>query len=191
MKVFLCVLASLRAKKIKNMKRTIVTLPGDGIGKIVLEEAIRVLDAAGFEANYEEGDIGWEFWCKEGNPLPERTIQLIEKHKTALFGAITSKPKEEAFSELAPELKEKGLVYFSPIVGLRQNFNLHICLRPCRSYKGNPLNFIRRGANGTVEEPLVDVAIFRQNTEGLYGGVESSNPPAKVYEALMTHPKFV
>lgn len=173
------------------MKRTIVKLPGDGIGKIVLEEAIRVLDAAGFEAHYVEGDIGWEFWCKEGNPLPERTIQLIEKHKTALFGAITSKPKEEAFNELAPELKEKGLVYFSPIVGLRQHFNLDICLRPCRSYKGNPLNFIRRGPGGTIEEPLVDVAIFRQNTEGLYGGVEWSNPPAKVYEALMTHPKFV
>lgn len=173
------------------MKRTIVKLPGDGIGKIVLEEAIRVLDAAGFEADYLEGDIGWEFWCKEGNPLPERTIQLIEKHKTALFGAITSKPKEEAFNELVPELKEKGLVYFSPIVGLRQHFNLDICLRPCRSYKGNPLNFIRRGPGGTIEEPLVDVAIFRQNTEGLYGGVEWSNPPAKVYEALMTHPKFV
>jgi isocitrate dehydrogenase (NAD+) len=173
------------------MKRTIVTLPGDGIGKIVLEEAIRVLDAAGFEAEYVEGDIGWEFWCKEGNPLPERTIQLIEKHKTALFGAITSKPKEEAFNELAPELKEKRLVYFSPIVGLRQHFNLDICLRPCRSYRGNPLNFIRRGANGATEEPLVEVAIFRQNTEGLYGGVEWSNPPAKVYDALMTHPKFV
>ena len=173
------------------MKRTIVILPGDGIGKIVLEEAIRVLGAAGFEANYVEGDIGWEFWCKEGNPLPERTIQLIEKHKTALFGAITSKPKDEAFAELAPELKDKGLVYSSPIVSLRQQFNLDICLRPCRSYKGNPLNFIRRGPGGIVEEPLVDVAIFRQNTEGLYGGVEWSNPPAKVYEALMTHPKFV
>ena len=173
------------------MKRTIVKLPGDGIGKIVLEEAIRVLDAAGFEAEYVEGDIGWEFWCKEGNPLPERTIHLIEKHKKALFGAITSKPKEEAFNELDPELKEKGLVYFSPIVGLRQHFNLDICLRPCRSYRGNPLNFIRRGPGGTIEEPLVDVAIFRQNTEGLYGGVEWSNPPAKVYEALMTHPKFV
>ena len=44
------------------MKQTIVTLPGDGIGKIVLEEAIRVLDAAGFEADYVKGDIGWEFW---------------------------------------------------------------------------------------------------------------------------------
>ncbi len=172
-------------------KRTIVALPGDGIGKTVLDEAIRVLDAAGFEANYVEGDIGWEFWRTEGNPLPQRTIDLLEKHKIALFGAITSKPKDEAFEELAPELKEKNLVYSSPIVGLRQHFGLDICLRPCRTYKGNPLNFIRRGAEGTIEEPEVDVAIFRQNTEGLYGGVEWSNPPDKVHEALMTHPKFV
>lgn len=41
-----------------------------------------------------------------------------------------------------------------------------------------------------MEEPYVDVAIFRQNTEGLYGGVEWTNPPAQVYDALMTHPKF-
>ena len=172
-------------------KRTIVTLPGDGIGRTVLEETIRVLDAAGFEANYIEGDIGWEFWCSEGNPLPQRTLDLLEKHKIGLFGAITSTPKDEAFDELKPELQERGFVYSSPIVGLRQHFGLDICLRPCRTYKGNPLNFIKRGAGGTVEEPEVDVAIFRQNTEGLYGGVEWSNPPKQVYDALMTHPKFV
>ncbi len=173
------------------MKRTIVTLPGDGIGKTVLNAAVKVLDAAGFDAEYIKGDIGWEFWCKEGNPLPDRTINLLNEHKIALFGAITSKPKEEAATELSDELKDKGLVYSSPIVGLRQHFNLDICLRPCRTYEGNPLNFIRRGANGNIEEPKVDVAIFRQNTEGLYGGVEWSNPDDKVYEALMTHPKFV
>ena len=171
-------------------KHNIVCLPGDGIGKVVLEESVRVLDAAGFEADYVEGDIGWEFWCTEGNPLPQRTLDLIAEHKIGLFGAITSKPKDEAFEELAPELQEKGLVYSSPIVGLRQHFGLDICLRPCRTYTGNPLNFIRRGPNGTIEEPKVDVAIFRQNTEGLYGGVEWSNPPSQVYDALMTHPKF-
>jgi 3-isopropylmalate dehydrogenase len=172
-------------------KRTIVAMPGDGIGKIVLEEAIRVLNAAGFQADYEHADIGWEFWCKEGNPLPERTLKALEKHKVGLFGAITSKPKDEATNELDPSLRDKGFVYASPIVGLRQYFNLDICLRPCKSYPGNPLNFIRRGAGGNVEEPLVDVAIFRQNTEGLYGGVEWSNPPQLVYDALMTHKKFV
>lgn len=172
-------------------KRTIVTMPGDGIGKNVLREALRVLDTAGFEADYVHADIGWEFWCREGNPLPQRTLDLIEKHKIALFGAITSKPKDAAAAELSPDLQGKGLVYSSPIVGLRQHFNLDICMRPCRSYKGNPLNFIRRGAGNTVEEPEIDVVIFRQNTEGLYGGVEWSDPPDIVYEALMTHPKFV
>jgi len=171
-------------------KRTIVTLPGDGIGVVVLQQAIRVLDAAGFEADYVHGDIGWEFWCKEGNPLPKRTIDLIEKHKIALFGAITSKPNDEAKAELSPDLQGKGFSYSSPIVGLRQHFNLDICARPCKSYKGNPLNFVRRGKGNTIDEPLVDVVIFRQNTECLYAGVEWTNPPANVYQAFMTHPKF-
>jgi 3-isopropylmalate dehydrogenase len=172
-------------------KPTIVVLPGDGIGTVVLEQALRVLDAAGFKANYIHGDIGWEFWKKEGNPLPKRTIDLIEKYKIALFGAITSKPIDEAKAELSPELKDKGFTYSSPIVGLRQLFNLDICVRPCRSYKGNPLNFVRRGKGNTIDEPLVDVVIFRQNTECLYSGVEWTNPPAQVHQALMTHPKFV
>ena len=172
-------------------KRTIVALPGDGIGKTVLDEAIRVLDAAGVEADYVEGDIGWEFWCSEGNPLPQRTLDLLAEYKVGLFGAITSKPKDEAFDELSSELKEKNLVYSSPIVGLRQHFGLDICLRPCRTYTGNPLNFIKRGLGDSIDEPEVDVAIFRQNTEGLYGGVEWSNPPKQVYDALMTHPRFV
>jgi isocitrate dehydrogenase (NAD+) len=172
-------------------KRTIVTLPGDGIGVVVLREAIRVLVAAGFDAEYIHGDIGWEFWCKEGNPLPQRTIDLIQKHKIALFGAITSKPNDEAKAELSQDLQGKGFIYSSPIVGLRQLFNLDICVRPCRSYKGNPLNFVRRGKGNSVEEPFVDVVIFRQNTECLYSGVEWTNPPAQVHQAFMTHKKFV
>ena len=172
------------------MKRTIVSMPGDGIGKIVLQEAIRLLEATGFEAEYIHGDIGWEFWCKEGNALPQRTIDLLEKHKIGLFGAITSKPKDAAVMELDPSLKDKGLVYFSPIVGLRQHFNLDKCIRPCQSFKGNPLNFIRRDAKGGFEEPLVNAVIFRQNTEGLYAGVEWTNPPKIVRDALETHPKM-
>ncbi|MCE5345640.1 MAG: hypothetical protein LLG13_05020 [Bacteroidales bacterium] len=172
-------------------KHTIVTLPGDGIGAIVLPQAIKVLNAAGFKADYLHGDIGWEFWCNEGNPLPQRTLDLIEKHKIALFGAITSKPNEEAKNELNPSLQGKGYIYSSPIVGLRQHFNLDICIRPCKSYKGNPLNFVRRGKGDTIDEPFIDVVIFRQNTECLYSGVEWTNPPEQVYQALLTHPKFV
>ena len=172
-------------------KRTIVAMPGDGIGKAVLDESIRVLEAAGFQADYVQGDIGWEFWKKEGNPLPDRTLKLLEQHKIGLFGAITSKPKDKAAAELAPELQGKGIQYYSPIVGMRQHFDLDICMRPCRTLKGNPLNFIRRGKDSTIEEPEVDVMIFRQNTEGLYGGVEWTNPNDQVYNALMTHKKFV
>jgi 3-isopropylmalate dehydrogenase len=170
--------------------RTIVSMPGDGIGKIVLPEAIRVLEAAGFQANYVHGDIGWEFWVNEGDALPERTIKLLEEHKIGLFGAITSKPKDEAANELSPDLRDKGYVYFSPIVGLRQHFNLDKCIRPCKAFKGNPLNFIRKDGKGGFEEPPVNAVIFRQNTEGMYGGIEWTNPPAQVREALETHPKM-
>jgi 3-isopropylmalate dehydrogenase len=165
-------------------------MPGDGIGQTVLPEAIRVLEAAGFAADYVHADIGWEFWCKEGNPLPQRTLDLLEEHKIGLFGAITSKPKAEAAAELSPELQGKGYVYYSPIVGLRQHFDLDICMRPCKTFKGNPLNFIRKGKGDTIEEPEVNAVVFRQNTEGLYAGVEWTNPPDNVYAALNTHPKM-
>ncbi len=171
-------------------QRKIVVMPGDGIGKLVLPEALRVLEAAGFSAEWIEADIGWDFWISEGNPLPQRTIDLIEEHRVALFGAITSKPKDKAAEELSPELRDRSFVYYSPIVALRQHFNLDISIRPCPTFSGNPLNFIRRGPGGTVEEPEVDAVIFRQNTEGLYGGIEWTDPPADVYAALATHPKF-
>lgn len=170
-------------------ERNIVVMPGDGIGRLVLPEALKVLDAVGFKANYIHADIGWEFWCKEGNPLPQRTIDLLKKHKIGLFGAITSKPKDQAAKELKPELQGKGYAYYSPIVGLRQHFNLDICIRPCRTFKGNPLNFVKRIDNKIIE-PDIDVVIFRQNTECLYAGVEWTDPPDIVRTALETHPKM-
>ncbi|MGI9102073.1 MAG: isocitrate/isopropylmalate dehydrogenase family protein [Terriglobales bacterium] len=169
---------------------TVVSMPGDGIGNQVLPEAIRVLDAVGFDATYLHADIGWEFWKSEGNALPDRTIALLEKHKLGLFGAITSKPKKEADAELSPALRGKGYTYYSPIVTMRQRFNLDICVRPCVGFPGNPLNFVRKKASAGFEEPQVNVVVFRQNTEGLYCGVEWTNPPEPVMAALRSHPKF-
>ena len=121
---------------------------------------------------------------------PSAQSSLLARYKLGLFGAITSKPKKEAEAELIPELKGKGYSYFSPIVTMRQRFHLDTCIRPCISFPGNPLNFIRKKPNGGFEEPLVNVVVFRQNTEGLYAGVEWTNPPEPVREALATHTKF-
>ena len=73
---------------------------------------------------------------------------------------------------------------------MRQRFHLDTCIRPCISFPGNPLNFIRKKPGGGFEEPRVNVVVFRQNTEGLYAGVEWTNPPEPVRAALATHAKF-
>jgi isocitrate/isopropylmalate dehydrogenase len=166
---------------VRMTKYKIAWLPGDGVGNEVMEAARIVLDKLGLDAEYIHGDIGWEFWKSEGNALPDRTIEVLKNTTCALFGAITSKPREEADAELDPALKGKGFDYFSPIVKLRQMFDLHTNLRPCKTYPGNPLNF-KEG---------IDLVIFRENTEGMYGGVEFYPLPQSVYDALSAaHPKM-
>ena len=161
-------------------KYKIAILPGDGVGKDVVEATMIVLKKSGLDAEYITGDIGWEFWSKEGNPLPDRTLKLLRETDACLFGAITSKPKEDAALELAPEHRGKGLSYFSPIVRLRQEFDLYQNLRPCKAYAGNPLNY-KEG---------IDLVIFRENTEGMYAGVEFFPLPPVVRDALLTNPKM-
>jgi 3-isopropylmalate dehydrogenase len=171
-------------------KYAVVTMPGDGIGNQVLPESLRVLKAVGFDADYIHADIGWDCWCDQGNALPDRTIELLTKHKLGLFGAITSKPNKAAQAELKPELQGKGYVYYSPIVTMRQKFNLDICQRPCVGFIGNPLNYIRKRVDGGFDEPQINTTIFRQGTEGMYAGIEWTNPPEIVRNALNSHPKF-
>jgi len=171
-------------------KYTVITMPGDGIGNQVLPESLRVLKAVGFDANYIPADIGWDCWCNQGNALPDHTIDLLTKHKLGLFGAITSKPNKAAQAELKPELQGRGHVYYSPIVTMRQKFNLDICMRPCIGFIGNPLNYIRKRTDGGFDEPQINTTIFRQGTEGMYAGVEWTNPPENVRATLNSHPRF-
>lgn len=152
-------------------------MPGDGVGKEVMAAARIVLDALELDATYTHADIGWEFWCNEGESLPQRTIDILKSSDCALFGAITSKPKEEADAELAPNLRGRGFVYRSPIVRLRQRFDLYTNLRPCKAYRGNPLNY----------RDDIDLVVFRENTEGLYAGVEFHPIPDAVRRALEAH----
>ena len=161
-------------------KYKIAWLPGDGVGNDVMDCAKQVLDTIGLDAEYIPGDVGWEFWKSEGDPLPERTIDLLSEVDCCLFGAITSKPNQEAQKELDPKLRNKGCVYSSPIVRMRQHFNLHTNLRPCKAFEGNPLNY----------RDDIDIVVFRENTQGLYAGVEFSPVPQNVFDALNTHPKM-
>ena len=91
-----------------------------------------------------------------------------------MFGAITSKPMKQAEEELVPELQGKNLIYRSPIVRMRQLFDLYNCLRPCKAYPGNPLNF----------KENIDIVVFRENTEDLYCGVEFNPVPDELIATL-------
>jgi isocitrate dehydrogenase (NAD+) len=160
-------------------KHRIAWLPGDGIGVDVMDATRIVLDSLELDADYVHGDIGWDFWCKEGDAFPARTIDLLKRVDAALFGAITSKPVRAAEAELAPELRGKGLTYRSPIVRMRQLFDLYVCLRPCKAYPDNPLNY-KEG---------IDLVVFRENTEDLYAGVEFSPVPPELARTLDTFSK--
>jgi isocitrate/isopropylmalate dehydrogenase len=155
-------------------KYKIAWLPGDGIGKDVLEAARIVLDKTQLAAEYISGDIGWECWRNEGEALPARTLELLKNVDAAMFGAVTSKPAKAAAAELVTPLQNRGLTYRSPIVRMRQLFDLYICLRPCKAYPGNPLNF-KEG---------IDLVVFRENTEDLYAGVEFAPVPKELADTL-------
>jgi isocitrate/isopropylmalate dehydrogenase len=155
-------------------KVRIAWLPGDGVGTEVMDAARVVLDRVGFEAEYVHGDIGWEFWCREGDAFPKRTVELLGQVDAAMFGAITSKPVKEAEKELVPALQGQGLVYRSPIVRMRQMFDLYVCHRPCKAFPRNPINF-KEG---------IDLVVFRENTEDLYAGVEFNTVPDALRDTL-------
>lgn len=158
-------------------KHRIAWMPGDGIGVDVMEATQIVLDKLALDAEYIPADIGWEFWRTEGDALPQRTIDTLKTCDCALFGAITSKPRDEAEAELIPELQGQGLQYLSPIVRLRQKFDLYSNLRPCKAFEGSPLNY----------RDDIDLVVFRENTEGMYGGVEFHPLPDALRASLTEH----
>jgi 3-isopropylmalate dehydrogenase len=141
-------------------------MPGDGIGVDVLEASKVILDVADFNAEYIPLDIGFKIFEAEGDPLPTRTIEALKECDAALFGAITSKPRTDPSVQKVE--KNFGVTYRSPIVRLRQVFDLYSNMRPSKSYKGNPLNF--RKIDGSI--PSIDIVTFRENTQGLYSGIE-------------------
>jgi homoisocitrate dehydrogenase len=124
----------------------ICLLPGDGIGPEVIAAAREVLTVLPLEWDFTEYGIGYDEYQKSGSPLPDSTLQAIRDADAALFGAVTTPPN-------IPN-------YFSPVVRMRQSLDLYANLRPNRSIQ-HPSS--RAG---------IDMLIVRENTEGLYSGIE-------------------
>ncbi|SER84358.1 molybdenum cofactor synthesis domain-containing protein [Streptomyces sp. yr375] len=153
--------------------KTIAVLPGDGIGPEVLDAALPVLDALGLPLTLEHGDIGWEFWRAEGDPVPQRTWDLIGRSDAVLLGATTSMPGREALACLEPGLRESAGPYVSPIIQLRQRLDLFANLRPVENHLGGtPYRF----------------CVVRENTEGLYAGLDWDRVPDELWPLVADHP---
>ncbi|MHA2328799.1 MAG: isocitrate/isopropylmalate dehydrogenase family protein [Candidatus Hodarchaeales archaeon] len=157
-------------------KYKIAYMPGDGIGNDVLEAARIVLNATSFDAEYIPLDIGFDVFKTEGDPLPERTVEGMKETDAALFGAITSRPTTDP--EVIKTVDKFGIPYRSPIVRLRQIFDLYSNMRPTKAYIGNPLNY----------RDDIDLITFRENTEGLYTGIEFDS--GKEFQQLRSLEKF-
>ena len=120
-------------------KRTVVAMPGDGIGKVVLPEALRVLDAVGFEADYVHGDIGWDFWM-QGGQRPARPDDRAARAAQARRSSARSPPSRRTrpTPSSRPRCRARGSSTSARSSGMRQHFDLDICIRPCQLLPGQP-----------------------------------------------------
>src|SRR5256885_14836565 len=136
-------------------KHTIVLIPGDGIGPEVTSAAKRVIEAAGLSVEWVELPAGATA-LEQGfdNVLPERTVAAIRTHKVALKGPVTT-PVGKGFKSVN--------------VQLRQKLNLYAAVRPVRSLGGIKTRY-----------DIVEMVIVRENTEGLYSGIENEVVPGVV-----------
>jgi isocitrate dehydrogenase (NAD+) len=136
-------------------KHTLVMIPGDGIGPEVTTAARRVMEAAGLQAEWVELPAGATA-IDQGyeNVLPQRTVAAIQAHKVALKGPVTT-PVGKGFQSVNVQLRKK--------------LNLYAAVRPVQNVPGVKTRF-----DG------VDIVVVRENTEGLYSGIENEVTPGVV-----------
>jgi homoisocitrate dehydrogenase len=128
------------------MTYKITLLPGDGIGPEVIAAAEQVLRALPLDMEFTRAEIGFSAYERLGTPLPDSTLDAIRSSHAALFGAVTTPPNIPG--------------YFSPVVRMRQKLDLYANLRPTRSI------------SHPSSRPGIDMLLVRENTEGLYSGIE-------------------
>lgn len=134
-----------------------VLIPGDGIGPEVTEAACEVIEAADVQIDWIEADAGLAAVEKHGTPLPDETMELIKQHRVALKGPCTT-PVGKGFRSIN--------------VQLRKELDLYASLRPVKTLPG-------------LKTPYknVNLVVVRENTEGLYAGLEHQVVPG-VIESL-------
>jgi isocitrate dehydrogenase (NAD+) len=136
------------------MSRRVTLIPGDGIGPEVTDAAVAVLAAAGVPIAWDRAEAGAEVVAKYGTPVPESTLHSIRTNGVALKGPIGT-PIGEGFK--------------SANVTLRQSLDLYASVRPVKSIPGVPARY-----------EGVDLVVVRENTEGLYSGLEHRVAPGIV-----------
>jgi isocitrate dehydrogenase (NAD+) len=137
-----------------SARRTVVLLPGDGIGPEVAQATVRVLDAAGAAIDWESHAVGVEAVAHGQDPLPDSVLAAVRRHRVALKGPATT-PVGKGFRSIN--------------VRLRQALDLYANLRPARTLPGIPSRF-----------EGVDLVVVRENTESLYSGLEHTVVPGVV-----------
>ncbi len=136
------------------MTYRITLIPGDGIGPEVTRAAVRILEATGLDFEWETYQAGAEAYDKYGEYIPKELIQSIERTHVALKGPVTT-PIGGGFASINVEL--------------RKRFELYANFRPIRNLPHIPTRY-----------PDVDLIIIRENTEGLYSGIEHEVVPGVV-----------
>ena len=136
------------------MSYNVVVIPGDGIGPEVVSSAQQVIEASGIEIEWSEAAAGQAALDELGDPLPEATLQAVADADATLKG---------------PTATPSGTGFRSVNVALRQQLNLFANFRPARSLPGIKTRF---------ED--VDLIVIRENTEGLYSGLEHTVVPGVV-----------
>jgi isocitrate dehydrogenase (NAD+) len=128
------------------MSMEVTLIPGDGIGPEVVDATLELLDAAGVRLTWDRRDAGAGAVPKHGTPIPEETLASLRRTKVALKGPLAT-PVGEGFRSVN--------------VALRKTFDLYANIRPAKSFEGIKTPF-----------PAVDLVVVRENTQGLYSGVE-------------------
>ena len=136
------------------MKHKITLIPGDGIGPEVTKPTLAIIKAAGVKIDWETHLAGAEALKKYGSTIPKSLMDSFEKNRVALKGPVTT-PVGEGFTSVN--------------VALRQTFNLYANLRPIKNLPG-----VKARYQG------IDLIVVRENTEGLYSGIEHEVIPGVV-----------